>query len=168
MHYDAIYVEKKLLHVSLLLKKYLERYYISMFFDNTMIKKYMIKLNINSHCGNLFIYYKPTTNTYTLVKNLKKNTENINYHIDKAWDSITKAYVYPNTFGIYESFVDGSFFNGIVGYGAMIYLGDRIKKTIYGSILKDEILVHRQFVGELQAVIETIKWCIWNKITKIR
>jgi ribonuclease HI len=157
---------KKLLNITLALQRQLNKNNIKIFFDNASVKNYMIKVKILPCAGILLIYYKPTTNTYTLKKYL--NDISLDNVINKSWRNIHNFKNYSAKSGIYEAFVDGSYLNDIIGYGSMIYLGEKIKKVIFGTIEDIHIKQYRQFVGELQAVVETIKWCKLNKIKTIR
>jgi ribonuclease HI len=161
-----IYI-KKLLKITLALKKQLKRNNIIISFNSASIKNYMIKINIlPGHDNILIIYYKPTTNTYTLKKYL--NNISLNNIIDIAWNNIHNFRNYSAESGIHEAFVDGSYINETIGYGSIIYLGEEIKKVIFGTITDIQVIKHRQFVGELQAVIETVNWCKINGVQKIR
>ncbi|MDR0915359.1 MAG: hypothetical protein LBM22_01510 [Endomicrobium sp.] len=160
-----LYIEK-LLKITFALKRQLRKNNVTIAFSRTSIKNYMIKIKIVPDDEFLIIYYKPTTNTYTLKKYVHDIfLSNI---IDNAWKSIHNFKNHSAKSGIYEAFVDGSYINEIIGYGSIIYLGETIKRVIFGTINDKQVVKYRQFVGELQAVIETIKWCELNKVQKIR
>ncbi|MDR3281928.1 MAG: hypothetical protein LBS78_02755 [Endomicrobium sp.] len=152
----------KLLSVILRLQNELKKYNIVSSFDKNSFKDYMAKLVLVSS-GTLLIYYKPTKNTYSLKKQFQNSrTDDI---IDFVWSRINGCENYSAQSGIYEAFVDGSYISGITGYGAVIYLENEIKAELLGTVPDAHF---RQFGGELQSVIETIKWCENNAVRCIR
>jgi ribonuclease HI len=148
------------------LKQALELKNINVSFDNTSFRDYLVTLDINQkgiYKGRLFLYYKPTKQTFSLKKQIS-NPE-IESAIDSTWNKLNGFETYDNQSGIYEAFVDGSYINKTTGYASVIYLGDTIQVELYGTIDNTDF---RQFGGELKSVIETLKWCKQNNIEKIR
>ncbi|MDR3256680.1 MAG: reverse transcriptase-like protein [Endomicrobium sp.] len=135
---------------------------INVSFDDNSFRDYLVKLT-TILSGTILIYYKPTKNTYSLKKQLNNPKED--KVIDSVWNVINNSEIYSSKSGVYEVFVDGSYISGITGYGAVIYLGDEVKAELSGTISNTEF---RQFGGELQSVIETIKWCENKGVKKIR
>ena len=68
---------------------------------------------------------------------------------------------------IYKAYVDGSFHNGKIGYGAVILKNDESVKEIYGRIFDGDFAKHRQVGGELLAVIKVLEWCEEKDIRNI-
>ena len=132
-------------------------------YDEKSFRDYCVILQIQNSKEKISIYYKPSTNTFSLKKKIE-NSET-DKTIDNIWDALNGAQVYSAESGIYEAFVDGSYINDITGYGAVIYLGDEVKAELSGTIDAPE---YRQFGGELKSVVETIKWCKENNVSKIR
>ncbi|MDR0956766.1 MAG: hypothetical protein LBL77_02770 [Endomicrobium sp.] len=148
------------------LQNELKRQNIDIFFNTNSFKDYLLKLTVSVKCvprGNLFLYYKPTKNTYSLKVHLK--TSGINSLINSVWNKLNNVEVYPAQTNIYEAFVDGSYISEITGYGAVIYLGDDIKAEISGIVPNSSF---RQFGGELKSVIEVLKWGEINNVKKMR
>ncbi len=146
------------------LQNALEKQNIKVFFDDNSFRDYLVKLHADAISGvKLSIYYKPTKNTYSLKKQL--NNSKFDTIIDSIWNKINCFETYAAQTDIYEAFVDGSYISGVIGYGAIIYLGDEIKAEISGTVADTQF---RQFSGELKSVIETIKWCQTNCVKKIR
>ena len=139
---------------------------IDAFFDDNSFRDYMVSVIVNKdgqNCGKIAVYYKPSKNTYSIRKQIvSPDAERI---IDAVWDNINGSGTYGAESGIYEAFVDGSYISGVTGYGAVVYLGDELKTEIAGTILDVEF---RQFGGELQSVIEVLKWCAANHVKKVR
>jgi ribonuclease HI len=154
--------KSEVLTMILKLQRELKKYNIVSFFKKNSFRDYMASLTLVPN-GTLLIYYKPTKNTYSLKKQLQNsNVDNI---IDFVWSKINSCEIYPAGSGVYEAFVDGSYISGIVGYGVVIYLGNKIKAELLGTVSS----IHfRQFGGELQSVIETIKWCENNGVKNVR
>lgn len=148
------------------LQKNLEGENFEVFFDEKSFRDYLVILDIVSggkSRGKGSLYFKPSKNSYSLK--LKTDDENIEKEIGRIWDSINGSQVYNAESGIYEDFVDGSYISGITGYGAVIYLGNELKAKLSGTVSDIEF---RQFGGELRSVIETLKWCEKNGVSKIR
>ena len=139
---------------------------IKVSFDEKSFRDYLVMLDISSNgkaFGKASLYFKPSKNTYSL--RFKSDNEAIEKKINSIWDNINGCRVYDAESGIYENFVDGSYISGVTGYGSVIYLGDKLKAKLSGTVIDTEF---RQFGGELKSVIETLKWCEKNNITKIR
>ncbi len=66
-----------------------------------------------------------------------------------------------------NAYVDGSYLNGMVGYGGVIIQNDEIIFEISGSVDKQEYMSARQVAGELFAVGKILQWCRNNSIKKI-
>ncbi|QPM67735.1 RNase H family protein [Atribacter laminatus] len=66
----------------------------------------------------------------------------------------------------WEAYVDGSYYNHKVGYGAVIIHKNKVKSELFGSV-PEEFSHSRQVGGELFAVIQVVKWCQKENITKI-
>jgi ribonuclease HI len=158
--------KSELQNKALALREELKKNALDLIFDDNSFRDYLLKIivktkGITKNC--LYIYYKPTKNTYSLKKQIEDTK--IDALIDSAWDKITGFETYTADSGIYEVFVDGSYINETTGYGAVIYLGDEIKAELSGTVPNTQF---RQFGGELKSVIETLKWCIENHVETIR
>ncbi|MBN1501352.1 MAG: hypothetical protein JW982_14425 [Spirochaetes bacterium] len=64
-------------------------------------------------------------------------------------------------------YVDGSFINGISGYGAVILKGNEVLEKLSGSLTDKKYTSIRQVSGELFAVIISAEWCIKNKFQNV-
>jgi ribonuclease HI len=144
----------------------LESENIELSFDDESFRDYAASAGISKnkqYCGKISIYYKPSKNTYSVKKQIE--SAEIAKTVENLWNNLNGNGTYDAQSGIYEAFVDGSYISGITGYGAVIYLGDELKAEISGTITDVEF---RQFGGELQSVIEVLKWCFANKALKVR
>ncbi|MDR1926910.1 MAG: reverse transcriptase-like protein [Endomicrobium sp.] len=162
----TILYKKELKNRALEFQKELKSQGTDIAFDNMSFRDYLVILNVNVKgisIGKLFLYYKPTKKTYSLKRQISNpKTDAV---IELIWNKLNSSDTYSAESGIYEAFVDGSYIAGVTGYGAVIYLGNEIKAEISGVILDTQF---RQFGGELQAVIEMLKWCHDNNVKKIR
>lgn len=147
-------------------KNILSKNNMDIIYDESSFRDYLLMLILKiggQKKGNISLYYKPSKNTFSL-KN-KIDDRDIEIKVNNIWDRLNGIEIHDAESGIYEAFVDGSYISGITGYGAVIYLGNELKTKIYGTIEEVEF---RQFGGELKSVIETLKWCKENGISKIR
>ena len=55
-------------------------------------------------------------------------------------------------------YVDGSFIDGKIGYGAAVVSGGECIHEISGAVTDPALLEHRQVGGELYAVLESLAW----------
>jgi ribonuclease HI len=148
------------------LKKEVNKNGLELIFDNNSFIDYLVEIVVKTKGiikGSLLLYYKPTKNTYSLKIKIKDTQ--VYALIDSLWNKINGFETYSADSGTYEAFVDGSYINGTTGYGAVIYLGEEIKAELSGTIPNTQF---RQFGGELESVIETLKWCIENNVETIR
>lgn len=67
----------------------------------------------------------------------------------------------------YQAYVDGSFIESAIGYGAVILKRGEPVDEIYGRVDDPEAFASRQVGGEIRAVIETLEWCGKNGISDI-
>jgi ribonuclease HI len=148
------------------LKKEAGKEGLDLIFNNDSFGDYSVKIVVKTKGiikGCFLLYYKPTKDTYSLKSRLKDVQTNV--LIESLWNKINDCETYSAESGIYEAFVDGSYVNETTGYGAIIYLGDKIKAELSGTIPHTQF---RQFGGELKSVTETLKWCIENNVDTIR
>lgn len=66
----------------------------------------------------------------------------------------------------WEAYVDGSYYNHKVGYGAVIIHKNKVKNELFGRVPK-EFSHSRQVGGELFAVIQVVTWCQKENISEI-
>jgi ribonuclease HI len=166
VHKTTLY-KNELKNKALKLREEFDKKDLDFIFDDNSFKDYFVKIVVKTKKGvtkgNLFIYYKPTKDTYSLKWQAKDVQADL--FIDSLWNRLNGLETYAAKSGIYEAFVDGSYINGTTGYGAVIYLGDEVKAELSGMISDTQF---RQFGGELKSVIETLKWCDKSNVRKIR
>ncbi len=83
-----------------------------------MFRDYMVKVAVNG-AGHISIYYSPKQQTFSLKLHELWDTR-LMPQIEACWrsDSINSDSSLPNEG--YQAYVDGSYINGFVGYGAVI------------------------------------------------
>lgn len=67
----------------------------------------------------------------------------------------------------YHAYVDGSFFDGKIGYGSVILEDGRVVEELSGRVDDPEAFSARQVGGEIRAVIETLEWCKKHQVGEI-
>lgn len=67
----------------------------------------------------------------------------------------------------YQAFVDGSFIEGQIGYGAVILDRGQTVAELFGRVEDPDALSARQVGGEIRAVMETLEWCKKHGIAEI-
>jgi len=129
----------------------------------TMFRDYMVKLALNS-AGYISIYYSPKQQSFSLKMHELRDTRLLP-QIEACWqgNSINSDESLSNEG--YQAYVDGSYINGFVGYGAVILHQDQEIKRFWGSVEHD--VEQRQVVGELQATMQVLVWCEENNIMDI-
>jgi len=154
----------------------------------TMVRDYLIKIFIsreNIEYGDLIIDYKAKKDTYSLrIQELKDKS--IEDEIFDLWETIKyQSIKHPDGMdkhsgGIgehqddmdiehsgYNIYVDGSYLDGKIGYGAVILKNNTVIKEIYGQVTDPVFSGSRQVGGEIQAVMQVLKWCNDNDIKKV-
>lgn len=129
----------------------------------TMFRDYMVKLAVNG-AGYISIYYSPKQQSFSLKLHELRDTRLVP-QIEACWqgDSINSDESLPNE--SHQAYVDGSYINGSVGYGAVILHQNQEIKRFSGSVEHD--VEQRQVVGELQATMQVLAWCEENNIMDI-
>jgi ribonuclease HI len=131
-------------------------------------RDYSVKIEMEER-GRINLYYSPKkkvfTTTYheikdkTTAKELKRILE-----LDLSEENSDDTYTNKG----YEVDVDGSCFNDLTSYGAIVRKDGKVIKEISGLVNTDKIKSSRQITGEIKAVIEAIKYCNANGINDIR
>lgn len=158
--------QKELKNKAEIFSKELKKCGVKISFDAKSFRDYLLILEAefkNSKKENLKLYFKPSKNSFSLFHSI--SDKDFAQSVDKTWDFINGFQSYSADSGVYEAFCDGSFIDGAVGYGAVIYLGADIQTEISGGL---DITDFRQFSGEIRAVIEILKWCKKKDVKKIR
>lgn len=65
----------------------------------------------------------------------------------------------------YQAYVDGSYLDGSVGYGAVLLRGETVVQEFSGAVT--EHIESRQVAGELVATITILDYCVENSIKEV-
>jgi ribonuclease HI len=131
-------------------------------------RDYLAKIDVHTagqYIGKVNVYYSPKKNTYKLTCQ-QITIETYRDLLLKHWDNFLHNSLIVKTDGSIHAYVDGSFMNKKVGYGAVILKDGKILKEIWGA-LDATYDAHHQIGGELKAVIEVVSWCNQNKINDV-
>ena len=128
-------------------------------------EEYCVTLRIKksaAEIGDIKIYYSPNKNSYKYVFKINnvKESEKVKFILS------------GNTKGIYkdkgyEIDVDGSYQNGMTGFGAIIRKEGKVIQKLYGLVDENDVEGSRQIAGELRAAMEALEWCEKNSINEI-
>lgn len=160
-----------------------------------MIRDYMLKISLSTDgekLGKLIVDYSPKKGSFSFRKDSDLSQE----HYDRVTELLTgqigmtlgatdhgteKADKAPKPkerktaesidFNAlptrYQAFVDGSFIEGQIGYGAVILDRGQIVAELCGRVDDPDAFSARQVGGEIRAVMETLEWCKKHGITEI-
>jgi ribonuclease HI len=68
---------------------------------------------------------------------------------------------------IHEIYVDGSFIDGRIGYGAVVLKDGKVVDELCGAVGDPSAGAARQVAGELFAVEEALRWCKKNSVAEV-
>jgi ribonuclease HI len=133
--------------------------------DESSFRQYHVKLFIPDS-GHIIIYYKPSKKRFTMsLHELKDKTHLAT--IERLWTEYQnpsrKAPPIQQT--PYSAYVDGSYLEEKVGYGAVILHHDDEVATLSGRV--DDAGKIRQVAGEIEAVLTTLLFCQQNGIEAV-
>jgi len=117
--------------------------------------EYSIKISIatdGSSLGPLVVYYKPSNDTFSISDHEMTNASAFG-HIESLFYQSEETDSLPG----HHAYVDGSYRNGRIGYGWVVYRDGVLQHEDFGTATEFENM--RQVVGELKATIEALKWC---------
>ena len=136
--------------------------------NDDSFRDYSVKVELEG-VGIINLFYSPRKKTHTTTYNeIKDKTTSKEIKRILELDLIGENSGGTYTNKGYEVDVDGSCFNDLTSYGAIIRKDGIVLKEISGLVNTDKIKSSRQITGEIKAVIEAIKYCNAHKIEKIR
>lgn len=144
-----------------------------------LMRDYLLKIKVSENgtpLGKLIIDYSPKKGTHgyrrdsdlseenfqRLLKILgaQSSTKQMKKTDQKPREEKASPTVVRETSHIpYHAYVDGSFIDGHVGYGAVILEHGHIVAEISGLVDSPDAFSSRQVAGEIRAVLEVLKWC---------
>jgi len=129
------------------------------------IREYSIKVSVldPSSSGTVLIYYRPTSNSFSLGTHELKD-KSIIPMLEKAWQN--PQFEAASLKGI-EIYVDGSFIGGVTGYGAVVLSKGKVIEELSGAVDRAEVGGTYQVAGELAAVKAALSWCHSHSIDRV-
>lgn len=141
--------------------------FIRLSYAHEDIREYSIRCEVHSKqvpCGHLTLYYSPKKNRFTMDFRSVKNDDvkrELTMYADEIVEKATAKNVVESSIvldGLY-AYVDGSFINNTVAFGAVILHDEKIVAEFSGKVLDPDYQHARQVAGELMAVGKVIQWC---------
>lgn len=131
-------------------------------FKIAQVRDYQLKIEAEAS-GYINIYYSPKKQAFSL-KTHEMRDRQLASRVEGCWDMLegSRLEAYSET---YQAFVDGSFLDGRVGYGAVIVHDGQEVKRLSGEV--EQHTAQRQIAGELTAVLQVFAWCSEQKIEAI-
>lgn len=135
-------------------------------------RDYTVKLSAKKNgkgYGSINLYYSPKRDEYT-CKVHQITDDVIAAEIETLWSTIAKTSAQPEKAppipakGV-QAYVDGSYFNGRVGYGAVLLRDGQELQRFFGRVTED--LESRQVAGELMATMKVLDYCRENQIPAV-
>ena len=144
---------------------FLEKDEFTAILDIDATRDYVAKIDLHTagqYIGKANIYYSPKKKSYKLTCQEIKIASYKDLLLEK-WQEFTHNALPKAKNGIISAYVDGSFLNKVIGYGAVILDGERIIHEISGK-MDSKYEEHYQIGGELKAAIESVSWAKKNNI----
>jgi len=146
-----------------------------LYYNDEDIKEYSLRCELQIHntkCGNVIIYYSPKKKRFKasissigsqvvydiLAQNVDEVIEKLPKKTHKVADNSPQ--------GLF-AYVDGSFSNNIVTFGAVILDNNELVTEFSGKVLEPSYQHARQVAGELMAVGKVIQWCLSHNCHQI-
>ncbi len=150
---------------------FLNQYEFTSHRDLEGTRDYLAKIDVytaDEYIGKVNVYYSPKKDSYKItcqsITILSFRDVLLDY-----WHRFDQLDRFPDVSGHDNSisaYVDGSFLNKHVGYGAVIIKKNMILHEISGR-LDSKYDEYHQIGGELKAVLKTVEWCKKNKVRDI-
>ena len=131
-------------------------------------RNYLSKIDVNTageFIGKINVYYSPKKDSYKVTCQ-SITIDSYKAVLEKYWQEFQHGLTETIAGDEIIAYVDGSFLNRKIGYGAVIIQAGKILHEISG-VMNDTYAAHHQIGGELKAVIETLTWCKKNKLKDI-
>ncbi|MCU0511982.1 MAG: hypothetical protein MUE40_05355 [Anaerolineae bacterium] len=135
-------------------------------------RDYTVKLSARragAACGDINLYYSPTRDVFTCKTHQITQPEAVTL-IEACWARVNglpaaAASAAPIAAQGYQVYVDGSYVDGRVGYGAVLLKDGVELHRFSGRVLED--VETRQVAGELVATMTALDYCRANNIAGV-
>ncbi len=144
---------------------FLEKNEFTAVLDIDATRDYVAKIDLHTagqYIGKGSLYYSPKKKSFKLTCQEIKIASYKDLVLEK-WQEFQHNAAPKAKKGVISAYVDGSFLNKVIGYGAVILDGERIIHKISGK-MDDKYEEHYQIGGELKAAIESVSWAKNNNI----
>lgn len=138
---------------------FLEKNGFDAILDIDATRDYVAKIDVHTagqYLGKVCLYYSPKNKRYKLTCQEIKIASYKELLIEK-WKQFQDKVTPTAKSGVISAYVDGSFLNKVIGYGAVILDGETIIHEISGK-MDSKYADHYQIGGELKATIESVSW----------
>lgn len=128
--------------------------------DLDSTRDYLAKIDVHfagQYLGKLNLYYSPKKDTYKVTCQ-QISVDSYKDILESLWKDFLSQTANPIPSGVVAAYVDGSFMNKTIGYGAVILKNNNIIHEIFGK-MDSKYNAHFQIGGELKAVVESVSWC---------
>lgn len=134
-------------------------------------RQYHVKLELKhdgTSLGKADIFYSGKKKSYKIVttalsKEWQGSVEAIFHGIEK----LTSDHPKVKSRADIHAYVDGSYHEGVTGYGVVILRGEEILAEMCGACDPAVVGETRQVAGELTAVVRAISWCKRHRISSV-
>ena len=133
--------------------------------DIDATRDYVAKIDVHAtdqYLGKVNLYYSPKKKSYKVTCQEIKIASYKDVFLGK-WQEFQHQVAPKAKNGVISAYVDGSFLNKVIGYGAVILDGESIIHEISGK-MDSKYDEHYQIGGELKAAIESVSWAKANQI----
>ncbi len=117
--------------------------------------------------GQVVVYYRPSQKKCVLKTHELKRLDSAP-EIERVWlEQESSPAPMPDDRVV--AYVDGSFIDETIGYGAVILQGDRVVQEFSGRLgpASQSLISMRHVAGEIQAVYEVLGWASANSVSTI-
>ena len=157
------------------LNKLLHKDLITIVMDYEALHEYNVRCDVlyrAEKAGTILLYYSPKKNSFKAdVRKVKliDVQEKISKYFDQ--EKVEKAYSETKQsekkISGLKAYVDGSFLDNRVAYGAVVLLEEQMLIEFSGIVSDPNYQHARQVAGELMAVGKVIQWCVANSVTEV-
>lgn len=143
--------------------EYLHAHGVNARLDMDSFRDYHVKIR-DVFGSTITIYHKPSKQTFSLhiQDHLSDDLQN---DIFSLWNAFNANTLFPDQ-GLC-AYVDGSFYNNVVGWGFVIVENGKVIHKDQGIVNFPNAVKSRQISGEIQAVLEVLKYVETEKKTEI-
>ncbi len=144
-------------------------------YANENINEYSLRSEVLVHhkkIGTVLLYYSPKKQRFKAdISSISNDAiyDILAQNIDEIIEKMPKKAINKTAVIAKElyAYVDGSFCNTIISYGAVILRGGSIEAQFSGKVLEPDYQHARQVAGELMAVGKVVQWCLAQQQNRI-